>query len=174
VLVQQCLAKDPEARWQCADDVARGLRLAETATGHVADSVKPAAPRWRWALAASLLALAAAAATAALVARRPPTARPLRFAVMPEPGVLLAQPTAATPFAVSPDGRRIAFVANAGGTSSLWLWSAQDGQSHKLEDDDRRRLALLLPRRPRGRVLHGRRAQARAVRRRAGDDHRVG
>ena len=135
VLVQQCLAKDPDARWQCADDVARGLRLAESATGRVADSVKPPAARWRWALATSLLALAAAAgAMAALVARRPPLARPLRFAVMPEPGVLLARPTAATPFAVSPDGRRIAFVANAGGASSLWLWSAQDGLSHRLED----------------------------------------
>jgi len=133
VLVQQCLAKDPDARWQCADDVARGLRLAEIATGRVANK-EPAARRWRWTLAASLLGLAAAAATAALVTRRPLPAQPLRFAVMAEPGVLLAQPTAATPLAVSPDGRRIAFVANAGGASSLWLWSAQDGLSHRLED----------------------------------------
>ena len=39
-----------------------------------------------------------------------------------------------TPFAVSPDGRRIVFSGGAGGQSSLWLWSAEDGQSHRLED----------------------------------------
>jgi Tol biopolymer transport system component len=135
VLVQQCLAKDPEARWQCADDVVRGLRLAESATARAAAAAARPASRWRLAIAAgAVAALAAAALTAVLVARPARPLQPLRFAVMPPPGVLLAQPTAATSFAVSPDGRRIAFIANSAGLSSLWLWSAEDGQAHRLED----------------------------------------
>jgi serine/threonine-protein kinase len=37
-------------------------------------------------------------------------------------------------FAVSPDGRRIVFTGGSGGASSLWVWSAEDGQARRLED----------------------------------------
>jgi Tol biopolymer transport system component len=134
LLVQQCLAKDPDARWQCADDVARGLRLADVASRRATERAQPAASRWRWPLAAGALAAAAATAVVASVARREAPLRPLRFAVLPQPGTLFSRPTAGTSFAVSPDGQRIAFSAFSGGTSNLWLWSAQEGQAQKLED----------------------------------------
>jgi serine/threonine protein kinase len=134
-LVRQCLAKDPDARWQCADDVARGLRLVEEGTAGSRPLPARAPRSSRWAFVVGALGLAAAAgAIALLLARGPRAVEPLRFAVAAPAGVLLSRPTMGTPFAVSPDGRRIVFSGGVGGQSSLWLWSAEDGQSHKLED----------------------------------------
>ena len=134
-LVRQCLAKDPDARWQCADDVARGLRLVEEGTAGSRPLPARAPRSSRWAFAVGALGLAAAAgATALLLAQGPRAVEPLRFAVAAPAGVLLSRPTMGTPFAVSPDGRRIVFSGGVGGQSSLWLWSAEDGQSHRLED----------------------------------------
>ena len=133
-LVRQCLAKDPDARWQCADDVARGLRLVEEGVAPPGAGPRLASRSSSWAVAVGVLSLAVAIASAVLVARGPRAVEPLRFAVAPPAGVLLARPTMGTPFAVSPDGRRIAFTASAGGAPNLWLWSAEDGQAHRLED----------------------------------------
>ncbi len=134
-LVRQCLAKDPDARWQCAADVARGLRLVEESLGRPLAVTASRRSSSRRALALGLLGLAAAGAAAALLpGRRPPEAAPLRFAVALPTGVLVPRPTQGTPLAVSPDGRRIVFTASAGGVSSLWIWSAEDGQARPLED----------------------------------------
>jgi Tol biopolymer transport system component len=134
LLVRQCLAKDPDARWQCADDVARGLHLAEAAPAQPAGPQRPAASRWPLALGAGLLAVAIAVAAGMLHGGRPRPAKPLLFSVIPPPGVMLSRPTAGTAFAVSPDGRKLVFNATAAGPLSLWLWSAEDGQTRPLED----------------------------------------
>ena len=115
----------------------RGARPAPRRRG---DGREPAAARRR----AALLPLGARRRAAgprrgrrchgACCSRGAPAAAPLRFAVAAPPGVLLSRPTMGTPFAVSPDGRRIVFSGSVGGHSSLWLWSAEDGQSHRLED----------------------------------------
>jgi len=131
-LVRQCLARDPDERWQCADDLARSLRLI--APGPPRPEPEPGGPatRRRGPLAVGLLGLAAAATSVAfLLGRQPTPPRPLRFSVVPPPGVLVDRPTMGTPLAVSPDGRRIVLMA-AGET--LWLWSAEDGQLRPLED----------------------------------------
>ena len=131
-LVRQCLAKDPDARWQCADDVAHGLRLVEEALARPA--AEPGKAPWpRWAVAFGAAGLVVALAAGLLAALRPRPAQPLRFAVAPPAGVLLPRPTLGTPIAVSPDGRRIAFMATTGGVPGLWLWSAEDGRSRPLE-----------------------------------------
>jgi len=134
LLVRQCLAKDPEARWQCADDVARGLRMAEEPWSRPGEPARPAASRWPLPLAAALLALATAGAAWGWLSARTQPKSPLRFALMPPAGVMLSRPTAGTGFAVSPDGRRLVFSASTGGPSSLWLWSAEDGQVRPLEE----------------------------------------
>jgi Tol biopolymer transport system component len=134
-LVRQCLAKDPDARWQCADDVARGLRLVEEGGTRPGTGPRPSSPPSRWAIAVGVVGLAgAAAATGLLLVRRPQVVEPLRFAVPPPAGVLLPRPTMGVSFAASPDGRRIVFTAAADGSVSLWVWSAEDGQSRRLED----------------------------------------
>ena len=56
--------------------------------------------------------------------------------------------------------------------SSLWLWSAEDGQTPPARGHERRHLALLLARRAGDRLLRRRRSAARAGRRRTGDDDR--
>ena len=135
-LVRQCLAKDPDERWQCADDVARGLRLVEEGVARpepaaTARRRRPRAGRSRsarWAsprppLPRPCCSRAARGPSSPCASRWPPPA-----------GVLLSRPTMGTPFAVSPDGRRIVFSGGSGGQSSLWLWSAEDGQSRRLED----------------------------------------
>ncbi len=115
--------------------MARGLRLVEEGTAGSRPPPARAPRSSRWAFAVGALGLAAAAgATALLLARGPRAVEPLRFAVAAPAGVLLSRPTMGTPFAVSPDGRRIVFSGGVGGQSSLWLWSAEDGQSHRLED----------------------------------------
>jgi Tol biopolymer transport system component len=134
-LVRQCLAKEPDERWQCADDVARGLRLVEEGATRPGSGRRPSSPFSRGATAVGVFGLAAAAAaTGLLLARRPPAVEPLRFAVPPPAGVLLPRPTMGVSFAVSPDGRRIVFTGGSGGASGLWVWSAEDGQTRRLED----------------------------------------
>jgi Tol biopolymer transport system component len=136
-LVRQCLAKDPDARWQCADDVTRGLRVVEGSLAHPPAEAKTGPRASPWALAAGALGVAAAATVTTLLLVRfvgRPAAAPLLFTVVPPAGVLVHRPTIAHPFAVAPDGRRIAFTATAGGVLGLWLWSAEDGQTRPLED----------------------------------------
>jgi serine/threonine protein kinase len=47
-LVRQCLAKDPDARWQCADDVTQGLHLVEESLAHPAAEASPRRLASRW------------------------------------------------------------------------------------------------------------------------------
>jgi eukaryotic-like serine/threonine-protein kinase len=132
-LVQTCLAKDPDERWQSAADLRR--HLSWIAQGW--DSAPQAAAereRWRWPVAAALVALAA---VGGVVVGRSLTARPLELRTVRS--VLDLQPAEAligphslertvgmgrpsrTAIALSPDGRRLAFVARQGGRQQLYL-----------------------------------------------------
>ena len=137
-VVRKCLEKDPRARWQNADDVALALRLvgdAPTAPrrGRPLDGAPASGSRSRWRSGSW-----PRRPTASLLLRRSaPEAEPLRFVVQPPRGALLPRSTMGLPVAVSPDGRRVAFVASTGGEQGgLWLWSAEDGESRRLEGTD--------------------------------------
>jgi Tol biopolymer transport system component len=126
-LVNACLAKDPDERWQSAGDLARELRWVASADAEPASAGPGGRVRSRlWAGAAAALALStiALAAIVALGDGATPE-RAIRTSVLlPEearfPGA--GQLGGGGRFALSPDGRRIAFVAtDANGSQLLWV-----------------------------------------------------
>jgi hypothetical protein len=114
-LLRQCLQKDPKARLRDIADAADYLdaRHSESAAQSPRRSIA-ALIAWT---TAGLLAVALAAVVPMLMRPPPPEAEPVRFGVH-VPGRLTP------PFflALSPDGRRLAFVATGvTGTPGVWL-----------------------------------------------------
>jgi Tol biopolymer transport system component len=123
-IVQRALAKDPDDRWQSARDLLSQLKwIAESGSRAGTVAVAPSAPPRRVALAwviCGVLAVLLAGATAAALwqfTRAAPQPGAVRLAVIPpENQRIVGAPV------ISPDGRRIAFVATTpDGTSKLWL-----------------------------------------------------
>ena len=128
-IVHRCLEKDPENRWQNARDLV--LELAS-----MPRTVEPGAvstPSRPWVPAAIgsvvLLALLGGAFAfffgAAVTAERPAwSAAPIRFTISPPEGTTFFNGDFGIPFAVSSDGRQIAFLATSeDGTRQLWVRS---------------------------------------------------
>jgi len=107
-VIRTCLAKDPDERWQTAQDLASELRWI-AGGGSQAGTPAPVAPRRRshertaW-IAAGVFALVAAGAIARLATLREPAREPTRFSIPAPKDVTLQWPR------LSPDGRTIAFV----------------------------------------------------------------
>jgi len=121
-VVNACLAKDPDERWQTAQDLKLELQWIET--GQSADRARETAPTRRertWWLAATVLLLAAAVAGWILNSRRSAVEEPLRFSVSPPQGESLLFGTTQGGSAISPDGRILAFAATNQGKPMLWL-----------------------------------------------------
>ncbi|HEX9689512.1 MAG TPA: protein kinase, partial [Thermoanaerobaculia bacterium] len=122
-LVKTCLAKNPDDRFQTAHDVRLQLQwIAEG--GSVAGVAAPVAARRKsreklaWALFA-IAALAAAGLGGFLVARWPQPPRTVRSSLLPPEKSSFAFEFG--PMALSPDGRRVAFVATSSGINMLWV-----------------------------------------------------
>jgi len=128
--VKQCLAKDPEDRWQSARDLE--LELKWIVEGGTQGTPAPAAsargipslgkPTLALGLGALLLgALIAGSATWMLRTRHSPVPQPVsRTAITLPPDQRLAgldHPA----IALSPDGTRLAYVASQGGTQQIYL-----------------------------------------------------
>ncbi len=113
-IVRTCLEKDPELRWQSANDLRRELQWAAS---RVQAEPVASSPRWRrrirWVIAGvAVLALVAAGTS---IVRKPEAARPLRLSITPpEQGIVTA-------FSLSPDGSRVAFPVRKDGKSQLWV-----------------------------------------------------
>jgi eukaryotic-like serine/threonine-protein kinase len=126
-LVGRCLVKDPDERWQSVADLASELRWIEQTSSDAtsqpagvasATTLRQARLRARVHLVAAVLgALAIGSLASALYLRRAPADAPEMRVEIATPGAdgFLAE------FALSPDGRTLAFQAAADGKAQLWL-----------------------------------------------------
>jgi len=134
-VVERCLRKSPDQRWQSAADVGWELAWAE----RVAPAPAGPAPRRGWTVA--VLAGAAALATlaaAALWLRPRPAGANLVAELPPPPEVHFAfGGNDPGPPALSPDGSQVVFAAvGAGGRRHLWLRRLDEAQARELPGSD--------------------------------------
>ena len=121
-LVERCLAKNPDDRWQTARDVKLEL---EWIAGGSSQGSRIAAPARRsrrawlpWGAAG--IAVAVAAGLAALVGvRESPPKDVTRFVVAPPAGTTIPVAETRTLVAMSPDGRQLAFVGTTAGRQPI-------------------------------------------------------
>ncbi|HVS31257.1 MAG TPA: protein kinase [Thermoanaerobaculia bacterium] len=123
-VVQRCLQKNPDERWQSAHDVAEELRWIQRA-GSQAGVAAPVAARRktreRFAWALHLLTAAAAVGITLGVSemrREPP--RVITSAILPPQRAQFTLVEGAP--AISPDGTRIVFPARGEGAAASFLW----------------------------------------------------
>jgi eukaryotic-like serine/threonine-protein kinase len=130
-IVTRCLAKDPDDRWQSAKDLGAELRrvagatqIAETSQIGSGSGTAAVVPRRRgtrlpWVLAAGAAAAAIAAVTWAVVLTRRPVVLPTQHLAVP----LVPADGLDGRFALSPDGTKLAFIAQKEARTQLFLRS---------------------------------------------------
>ncbi|HEY0593085.1 MAG TPA: protein kinase [Thermoanaerobaculia bacterium] len=129
-LIRIALRKDPEARWQNADDVA--LELEAVAE----EGERSPTGRRRWVAVAALAGILGIAIGALAGwrsgARRNGERQPLKLSFFPPEGEFIPLHRQNVLLAISPEGRRVAFVGGAGGGSRLWIHSLDTGANEIL------------------------------------------
>jgi Tol biopolymer transport system component len=135
-IVSTCLEKDPDERWQTARDLRRELEWLSCSDPRV---VKPAEAGRRWLGAAALVAAGTlvGVGVGAGVWRAPSTApASIVLEVVPPPDTTLLTTASSIPaaqFALSADGRHLAFVAaGLDGRPALWLRALDSGPARRL------------------------------------------
>src|SRR5262249_48546434 len=129
-IVAHCLEKQPEARFQSAQDLAFALRSLLSSTAPE-KTVSAPGHRFVWPAIAAVFLVTTLALW--FVNFRPATLRPreVRFDISPADGTTVIGGA----FALSPDGNRLAFVASSDETpphSRLWIHSLDTGGSQLL------------------------------------------
>jgi Tol biopolymer transport system component len=119
--VRRCLAKEPDARWQTARDLQEALKWITVERERTAPAATTRV-RWRdrvvWLVVAAFLVGASLAVLATRYLRpAAPQAFVTRFDVATPPTIDPFE------FAVSPDGRQVAYVATADRASRVWVMS---------------------------------------------------
>jgi Tol biopolymer transport system component/predicted Ser/Thr protein kinase len=142
-LVQTCLAKDPDERWQTAGDLLRELKwiaAAHPASGSegVAGPALSRAQRgsrhrreWlAWAAAAAFFIVATGLAVALYRTKPPADVRVRELSILLPPDARLAS------WALSPDGHYLALAATVQGRRALWLRPIDSAEAHQLPGTD--------------------------------------
>ncbi|MFY9940167.1 MAG: protein kinase [Silvibacterium sp.] len=130
-VVLRCLMKDPEERWQSSRDLSRELKWISGGVG-LTKAPEPA-PRRRerlaWGVAALCIALLTWLGVAHWRSMQSAESRHLHLSLLPPPSTSFVPYN----FAISPDGRRLAFVAAAqDGSTALWIRSLAAGAAQQL------------------------------------------
>jgi Tol biopolymer transport system component len=125
-VVERCLEKRRESRFQSAQDLAFALEAWSGRSDSAHPAVLPTAARrgfrWRTVAGVVLLLAGVAAVASRYLERAPADAGAIRFAFSPPAGVYFAQTQISNFVAASPDGRRIVFAAtDKSGMASLWV-----------------------------------------------------
>jgi Tol biopolymer transport system component len=133
-VLKRSLAKDPDQRFQTARDLQAAVTwaLEQPAVGTPA----PRRPRLVAALAAALV-LGPAVGWLASTAFRSPVPEPvLRVQVDPPEGSRFVVGINTGGFALSPDGRTVAYVATDGGRTALWIRDLDTPTARLVEGSD--------------------------------------
>jgi eukaryotic-like serine/threonine-protein kinase len=129
-LVNHCLEKNPEGRFHSARDLAFALEALSGSGASSSQTVTLPTVARGWTksrerlvlISIAALLLVSAIAFAFLYFRRTPAdERVLKLSILPPEKVTL--PGSVTALALSPDGRRLAFVGSSEGQTSLWVRS---------------------------------------------------
>jgi Tol biopolymer transport system component len=123
-VIRKCLAKDPDDRWQSIHDVADQLRWIGEAGSRAGEAAPILAKRktklrlaWTLHLATALAAIAATLGVMQVLKEKP---RVTRLSILPPDKATFDAATGAA--MLSPDGRRIAFIAQTeSGKRMLWV-----------------------------------------------------
>ena len=128
-IVERCIAREPEDRWQSASDVRRELEWVEKT--NAAPPGRAARGKRRVGILSVIANVVLAAALMALFFYwRPKPAAPApatRFEIAPPQGTLLT-----FNFALSPDGSKLAFAAKSGIRAQIWVRLLDSGRAYPL------------------------------------------
>jgi serine/threonine protein kinase len=148
----RCLSKDPDERWQTANDLLFHVRSLSSSSGaNVPTSEPPRISRWLERTAWAAIVVASIAGVSYWTRSRDVRDRdsaigvaPVRFQLSPAEGTFFSGSD--VPLALSPDGRQIAYVATAAdGTRKLWVRSLYSEQQHDLPGTDGARTPFWSP-----------------------------
>ncbi len=141
--IATCLAKDADERWQNAGDLARELKWIVSGGGlsPVREEVTTRGAGNRvWIAVAAVLALATLTLGVVTFLRRPPETGIYRTSILLPEGLLFpgaGQLGGVGRFAISPNGRRVVFVASdPEGNVRLWVRSLDSLAAMSLPDTD--------------------------------------
>ncbi len=136
-IVERCIAKEPDDRWQTARDLQREL---EWVAGNGSSLSRTWPHPWPWRRALTLttvIIVVAALAIVSIVARwrssSGGSADVTRFIVTPPPGSSIPFGEQRTRIALSPDGRTLAFVAFNNGHLQIWVQPLDSLVAHPLD-----------------------------------------
>src|SRR5262249_53955721 len=119
--IRTCLAKNPDERWQCFEDILLVLKWVATGSPQLQPGVQ-ARYQYRWWVALATLTVIAVAAVSYVLwtAATPRSRATTRFALQLPAGQTLVIPDAPA-LDLSPDGRYLAYVAQASGQQAIYL-----------------------------------------------------
>jgi serine/threonine protein kinase/dipeptidyl aminopeptidase/acylaminoacyl peptidase len=133
-VVKECLAKDPDDRWQSAHDVGSELKwIAESGLQASLATQPPraGAAKYLWPILSAILLLVSLFFAYRPLFSKRESSDVTRVSVLPPENVVVPS------VAISPDGQQIAFTATTReGTTSLWMRTLNAFESHELAGTD--------------------------------------